>query len=171
MAKKARNNSETSCDDKHLLNKENHVKERWKIYFESIFACKEIVADDNITTIEHIIDDRNESQITMDKIMKALKRMKVGKAAEYDRVSSEILRSGEVKWQVCCTSSLTNAGKAIGETYKANCLPGERARKQGPPRPPEKSDSDAANSPQTIGGDARLPAEPHRLITLKSPAS
>ncbi|GBP58134.1 hypothetical protein EVAR_86296_1 [Eumeta japonica] len=33
-----------------------------------------------------------ESGITIDEIMKALKRMKVGKAAGYDRVSSEILR-------------------------------------------------------------------------------
>ncbi|GBP94938.1 hypothetical protein EVAR_69657_1 [Eumeta japonica] len=33
-------------------------------------------------------------EITMDEIMKSLKRMKVGKAVRYDRVSSEMLRDG-----------------------------------------------------------------------------
>ncbi|GBP82567.1 Transposon TX1 uncharacterized 149 kDa protein [Eumeta japonica] len=40
----------------------------------------------------NIIDDGNESEITMDEIMKALKRMKNGKAAGNDRVSSEMMR-------------------------------------------------------------------------------
>ncbi|GBP00506.1 hypothetical protein EVAR_1028_1 [Eumeta japonica] len=39
-----------------------------------------------------MIDDENENDITVDEIMKASKRMKVEKAAEYDRVSSEMLR-------------------------------------------------------------------------------
>ncbi|GBP67239.1 hypothetical protein EVAR_45073_1 [Eumeta japonica] len=53
----------------------------------------------------------------MDEIMKALKHMEVGKAAEYD-TSFVIDAEGRlgVYWQVCCTSSLINAGKVIGQT-------------------------------------------------------
>ncbi|GBP54701.1 ATP-binding cassette sub-family A member 3 [Eumeta japonica] len=50
------------------------------------------VADDNNAVNEYMIDDGNESEITIDAIMKALKHMKVGKAAGYDKVSSEMLR-------------------------------------------------------------------------------
>ncbi|GBP63058.1 hypothetical protein EVAR_87430_1 [Eumeta japonica] len=48
----------------------------------------------NMLTVTNVymIDDGNKREITMDEIMKALKRMKVGKAAGYDRVSSEMLR-------------------------------------------------------------------------------
>ncbi|GBP20598.1 hypothetical protein EVAR_93712_1 [Eumeta japonica] len=101
MVKKTRNNSETSCihvirdDNGHLLNEENNVKERWKNYFKSIFACEDTVVDDNITATEYMIVDGNESEITMDEIMKALKRMKVRKIAEYYRVSPEMLRGDE----------------------------------------------------------------------------
>ncbi|GBP92231.1 hypothetical protein EVAR_64414_1 [Eumeta japonica] len=52
------------------------------------------VADDNVTATEYMIDDGNESEITMNEIMKALKRMKVGKAAGYDELLSEMLRGG-----------------------------------------------------------------------------
>ncbi|GBP50136.1 hypothetical protein EVAR_42817_1 [Eumeta japonica] len=45
-----------------------------------------------------MIDDENESEITMDEIMKALKRMKIGKAAGYDRVSSEMLKGELNTW-------------------------------------------------------------------------
>ncbi|GBP15357.1 hypothetical protein EVAR_80537_1 [Eumeta japonica] len=99
MVKKAQNNSKTSCihvirdDDGHLLNKENNVNKRGKNYFESVFAYEE-TAHENVIATEYIIHEGNESEITMDEIMKALKRMKVGKAAGYDKVSSEMLRSG-----------------------------------------------------------------------------
>ncbi|GBP29378.1 hypothetical protein EVAR_22750_1 [Eumeta japonica] len=62
--------------------------------FQIVFGCEDTVAKDNFTTTEYKIDDGNESEITMDEIMKALKHMKVGKAAGYDRVSSEMLRGG-----------------------------------------------------------------------------
>ncbi|GBP70286.1 General transcription factor II-I repeat domain-containing protein 2B [Eumeta japonica] len=81
-------------DDGYLLNEENNVKERWKNYFKSVFACNDDVANVNSTATEYVIDDGNESEITMDQIMKALKGMKVGKAAGYDRVSSETQRGG-----------------------------------------------------------------------------
>ncbi|GBP82686.1 hypothetical protein EVAR_27012_1 [Eumeta japonica] len=42
-----------------------------------------------------MIDDGNEREITMDDILKALKRMKVGKTAGYDRDSSEMVRGDE----------------------------------------------------------------------------
>ncbi|GBP81251.1 Myotubularin-related protein 6 [Eumeta japonica] len=92
--KRARNHSEISCtnvikdDNIRLPNEERLVKERWKNYFESIFACEDTVADDTVTATEYMMDDQNE--ITMDEIMKALKRMKVGTAAGYNRVSSEM---------------------------------------------------------------------------------
>ncbi|GBO98692.1 hypothetical protein EVAR_103831_1 [Eumeta japonica] len=82
-------NSETSRihvirdNDGQLLNKENNVKERWKNYFESVFACEDTVADSDVTATEYIIEDTNESEITMNEIIKAPTRMKVGKAAGY----------------------------------------------------------------------------------------
>ncbi|GBP15545.1 hypothetical protein EVAR_9320_1 [Eumeta japonica] len=79
-------------DNGCLLNEEMHVKERWKIYFESVYACEDRVADDNVTAAEYMIDDGNESEITMDEILKALKRMKVRKTSGYDKFSSEMLR-------------------------------------------------------------------------------
>ncbi|GBP15443.1 Mini-chromosome maintenance complex-binding protein [Eumeta japonica] len=80
-------------DDGHLLNEKNNVKERWKNYFLSIFACEDTVADDNVTSTEYMIDDANKSEITMDEIMKALKCMKVRKF-KYDIVMSDMLRGG-----------------------------------------------------------------------------
>ncbi|GBP80524.1 hypothetical protein EVAR_63274_1 [Eumeta japonica] len=91
LIKKARKNSEKSCthvsrdDDGHLLNEE-------KNYFESVFASEDTFADDDVTAAECMIDGGNESEITMDEIKKVLKLMEVGKAAGYDRVSSEMLR-------------------------------------------------------------------------------
>ncbi|GBP08001.1 hypothetical protein EVAR_78124_1 [Eumeta japonica] len=78
----------------HFLNKENNMKELWKNHFGSVLACEDTVADGNVTATEYMIDDGNESEITMDEILKALKRTKVGKAAGYGRTSSEILRGG-----------------------------------------------------------------------------
>ncbi|GBP71600.1 hypothetical protein EVAR_10813_1 [Eumeta japonica] len=98
MTKKSRKISETSCinvirdDDRCLLNEENRTKERCENYFEGVFACEDTVADDSVTATEYMNDDGNEREITMNEIMKALKRMNVGKAAGYDRVSSEMLR-------------------------------------------------------------------------------
>ncbi|GBP93647.1 hypothetical protein EVAR_66716_1 [Eumeta japonica] len=52
------------------------------------------VADGNVTAVVCMIDDGKESEIKMDEIMKALKRMKLAKAAGFDRASSEMLRNG-----------------------------------------------------------------------------
>ncbi|GBP18830.1 hypothetical protein EVAR_93258_1 [Eumeta japonica] len=49
----------------------------------------------------------------MDEIMKALKCMKVGKAAGYDSFVKDAKGWWGVQWQACSISSLTNAGKAI----------------------------------------------------------
>ncbi|GBP70209.1 hypothetical protein EVAR_7475_1 [Eumeta japonica] len=58
-------------------------------------ALEDAVADDNVSATEYVIDEGNESEITMNEIIYALKHMKVGKAAGYDRVSSKMLkRSG-----------------------------------------------------------------------------
>ncbi|GBP34389.1 hypothetical protein EVAR_7442_1 [Eumeta japonica] len=84
LVKKAGNNSETSYihvirdDDGHLLNEENNLKERWKKLFKSVFAKEDSVVDDKVIASEYMIDDGNENEITMDKIMKAPKRMKIG---------------------------------------------------------------------------------------------
>ncbi|GBP68258.1 hypothetical protein EVAR_48624_1 [Eumeta japonica] len=92
--------TETIMNSK-VMNNESHVKERWKNYLESVFAC-----DDTVTETECMIDDGNEREITTDEIMKALKRMKVGKATRYNKVSSEMLRGGRPYWQVCCINVL-----------------------------------------------------------------
>ncbi|GBP22083.1 hypothetical protein EVAR_94122_1 [Eumeta japonica] len=82
-------------DDGHLLNEENNVKERWKNYFVSVYTCEDTVADNNIIATEYMIDVENEGEIRMDKIMKALKHIKVGKPVGYDRVLSVMLRGGQ----------------------------------------------------------------------------
>ncbi|GBP37602.1 Kelch-like protein 21 [Eumeta japonica] len=64
-----------------------------------------MVADDNVTATEHMIDDGNESKITMDEILEALKCMKIGIAVGYDRTSSEVLRSGEAHRLVLAATS------------------------------------------------------------------
>ncbi|GBP52396.1 hypothetical protein EVAR_4679_1 [Eumeta japonica] len=86
---------------------------------ESIFACGDTVADDNVTATEYMIDDGNESEITMDEIMKALKRTKVGKAAVYDRVSSEMLRGGG-----CIMGSLLH--QFFNKCWKSHRVPNDR---------------------------------------------
>ncbi|GBP28589.1 hypothetical protein EVAR_85788_1 [Eumeta japonica] len=58
------------------------------------FQDMDTVVDDNVTVTEYLIYDGKESEIMTSEIMKALKSMKVGKAAGYDRVSSEMLRDG-----------------------------------------------------------------------------
>ncbi|GBP49650.1 hypothetical protein EVAR_37432_1 [Eumeta japonica] len=60
-----------------------------------VFESKNTVTDGNvITTAAYMIDDENE--IMMGELMKELKLMKVRKADEYDRVSSEMLEGGGV---------------------------------------------------------------------------
>ncbi|GBP66859.1 hypothetical protein EVAR_18030_1 [Eumeta japonica] len=61
------------------------------------------MGDNNVATTEYMIDDRNISEIMVDGIMKVLKRMKVGKAARSDGVSSEMLRAdGGVMTSLMC---------------------------------------------------------------------
>ncbi|GBP96759.1 hypothetical protein EVAR_68206_1 [Eumeta japonica] len=66
---------------------------------------EDTVTDYNVIVTEFVIDEDNENEITMEE--------KAGEAAGYDRVSSEMLRSGK-EWQVCSTSSLISSGKATG---------------------------------------------------------
>ncbi|GBP75181.1 hypothetical protein EVAR_90350_1 [Eumeta japonica] len=102
-------------DDGHLLNEGSNVEESWKSYFECVFACEDTVGDDSVTATEYMTDDRNESDITVNDIMKALKRMKVRKAVGNDIVSSEMLRdSGKYSGKLAVSIFLTNARKAIG---------------------------------------------------------
>ncbi|GBP14876.1 hypothetical protein EVAR_75457_1 [Eumeta japonica] len=52
------------------------------------------ITDDNVTATEYMIHDENESEITMNEIMKVLKRMEVRKAAGYD----SFVRDVEGRW-------------------------------------------------------------------------
>ncbi|GBP39899.1 hypothetical protein EVAR_83034_1 [Eumeta japonica] len=61
--------------------------------WRSLFRYSEFAVD-NLTATEYMIDDGNESSITMDEIIKAIKHMNVRKSAGYDRISSEMLRGG-----------------------------------------------------------------------------
>ncbi|GBP43766.1 hypothetical protein EVAR_28941_1 [Eumeta japonica] len=65
-----------------------------------------------------MIDDGNESEITTDEIMKALKRMKVGKAVGYDRVSSEMLRGGGEGEKVKQVKECANVGSLFANDGK-----------------------------------------------------
>ncbi|GBP78332.1 hypothetical protein EVAR_9338_1 [Eumeta japonica] len=67
----------------------------WKNCLESFFAYEDAVADDNVTGTEYMIDDGNKSEITMNEVMKALKYMKIGKAAGYDK-TREVLNAADI---------------------------------------------------------------------------
>ncbi|GBP15864.1 hypothetical protein EVAR_12463_1 [Eumeta japonica] len=74
--------------------------ERWNNYFESVIACEDTVADDNVTATEYMIDDGNESETTTKEFLKALKRKKsqmvfyifVDLEKAYDRVKTNDVR-------------------------------------------------------------------------------
>ncbi|XP_061704212.1 uncharacterized protein LOC133515657 [Cydia pomonella] len=91
-------NSElNSIKDKNgrLVNEEECILKRWKEYFESLFDREEAntpISDLN-ESIEYVSE--NEDSISMDEIVKALKGMKSGKAAGYDKVSVEMLKAGQ----------------------------------------------------------------------------
>ncbi|KAJ2941451.1 hypothetical protein O0L34_g3669 [Tuta absoluta] len=84
--------SRIRSQDGSVIKGEECVLKRWKEYFESLFEKEDLAQE--ITTAE-VDEIENESEIEMDEIVKALKSMKSGKAAGYDRVSVEMLKAGE----------------------------------------------------------------------------
>ncbi|GBP76803.1 hypothetical protein EVAR_42653_1 [Eumeta japonica] len=84
----------------------------WKVAKSVLIdeAKKDTVADDDVTAPEYMLDDGNECEI-----VKALKRMKVEKAAGYDRVSSEML-SGDIEKRVNAGNKANGALFAITKT-------------------------------------------------------
>ncbi|KAI5639977.1 reverse transcriptase (RNA-dependent DNA polymerase) domain-containing protein [Phthorimaea operculella] len=84
--------SRIRSQDGSVIKGEECVLKRWKEYFESLFEKEDLVQE---ITILEVNDIENESEIEMDEIVKALKSMKYGKAAGYDRVSVEMLKAGE----------------------------------------------------------------------------
>ncbi|KAI5639199.1 reverse transcriptase (RNA-dependent DNA polymerase) domain-containing protein [Phthorimaea operculella] len=78
--------------DGSIIKGEECVLKRWKEYFESLFEKEDLVEE---MTIQEVEDREIDSEIDMDEIVKALKSMKSGKAAGYDRVSVEMLKAGE----------------------------------------------------------------------------
>ncbi|XP_048481496.1 uncharacterized protein LOC125489526 [Plutella xylostella] len=91
-------------EDGCILNDETLVLKRWKEYFD---VSEEASVS---STSDPSQDKDSESEISMDEIMKAMKSMKVGKAAGYDRITMEMLRAGEglvasLLWlffKICC---------------------------------------------------------------------
>ncbi|CAK1597415.1 unnamed protein product [Parnassius mnemosyne] len=75
-----------------ILNDEVLSLRRWKEYFESVFMSDETI---ELNEIEIPKEEEIDRDISIDEIMKAMKSMKAGKAAGYDRVSLEMLRAGE----------------------------------------------------------------------------
>ncbi|CAK1594698.1 unnamed protein product [Parnassius mnemosyne] len=75
-----------------ILNDEVLSLRRWKEYFESVFMSDETF---DLNEIEIPKEEEIDRDISIDEIMKAMKNMKAGKAAGYDRVSLEMLRAGE----------------------------------------------------------------------------
>ncbi|KAI5644408.1 reverse transcriptase (RNA-dependent DNA polymerase) domain-containing protein [Phthorimaea operculella] len=84
--------SRIRSQDGSVIKGEECVLKRWKEYFESLFEKEDLVQE---ITIPEVNDIENESEIEMDEIVKALKSMKYGKAAGYDRVSVEMPKAGE----------------------------------------------------------------------------
>ncbi|XP_047998354.1 uncharacterized protein LOC125235808 [Leguminivora glycinivorella] len=73
-----------------LLNGEECILKRWQEYFESLFEREEA----NMLT-SGLNGNLSMDEISMDEIVKALKGMKSGKAAGYDKVSAEMLKAGQ----------------------------------------------------------------------------
>ncbi|KAI5635653.1 reverse transcriptase (RNA-dependent DNA polymerase) domain-containing protein [Phthorimaea operculella] len=84
--------SRIRSQDGSIIKGEECVLKRWKEYFESLFEKEDLVEE---MTIQEVEDREIDSEIDMDEIVKALKSMKSGKAAGYDRVSVEMLKAGE----------------------------------------------------------------------------
>ncbi|KAI5644400.1 reverse transcriptase (RNA-dependent DNA polymerase) domain-containing protein [Phthorimaea operculella] len=84
--------SRIRSQDGSIIRGEECVLKRWKEYFESLFEKEDIAQEIPTEEMNEIV---NESEIEMDEIVKALKSMKSGKAAGYDRVSVEMLKAGE----------------------------------------------------------------------------
>ncbi|CAG4976084.1 unnamed protein product [Parnassius apollo] len=76
-----------------ILNDEVSNLNRWKEYFESVFMSEESYELNELEKLEKEVERGME--ISVDEIMKAMKSMKAGKAAGYDRVSLEMLRAGK----------------------------------------------------------------------------
>lgn len=96
MVRKARRNTDSKLsvvrdENGMIMTDERDVLERWKQHFESLFerdqASTKTVDGGNY---ERIL----ELEISTEEIMKAMKSMKMGKAAGFDRVSAEMLRAG-----------------------------------------------------------------------------
>ncbi|GBP39656.1 hypothetical protein EVAR_25480_1 [Eumeta japonica] len=66
-------------------------------------TCKDLkirakeFADYHVTATEYMIDDENESEITMDKIMKALKRMKGGNLPDMIQFGQKLRDAGDLE--------------------------------------------------------------------------
>ncbi|CAK1602027.1 unnamed protein product [Parnassius mnemosyne] len=98
--KTARGKSSTSelstirSQDGSIIKGEEYVLKRWKEYFESLFEREEVQVQHLPPSTETNISV-DEYEISMDEIVKALKSMRLGKAAGYDRITVEMLRAGQ----------------------------------------------------------------------------
>ncbi|GBP77760.1 hypothetical protein EVAR_98453_1 [Eumeta japonica] len=81
----------------------DEAKKSARRIFSKAFTCECTVTDDNVTATEYMINDGNESKITMDEIMKALKPMTVGKAVGYD---TSFVRDAEGRWRYSCKTAV-----------------------------------------------------------------
>ncbi|CAG5039924.1 unnamed protein product [Parnassius apollo] len=77
----------------YILNDEVLSLKRWKEYFKSVFMSEEKTCVLSIVEIPK--EEKRGSEISIDEIMKAMKSMKAGMTAGYDRVSLEMLRAVE----------------------------------------------------------------------------
>ncbi|GBP48839.1 hypothetical protein EVAR_8447_1 [Eumeta japonica] len=92
--------------------------------FRKWFAREDTVPDDNVTATAYVIGAENE--ITMDKIVIALKHMKDGKTAGYVKVSPEILMRGggmvtSLLYQL--SHKCSNSRRLSSDRYKAIIVP------------------------------------------------
>ena len=110
--------------DGSIIKGEECMLKRWKEHFESLFERDE--TGTNISPAKNNESEINICEISMEEIMKALKCMKSGKAAGYDRVSVEMLKAGRgiVASQLYCLFNLCwTKGQVPEDWTKAVIVP------------------------------------------------
>lgn len=106
-----------------VLDNEKCVLMRWKEYFESLFDSTEERDDEDM---QFLMNESEKEGISTDDIVSALKSMKSGKAAGYDRITVEMLKSGEgvvASLLYCLFNMCWKQGKVPSDWCKAVIVP------------------------------------------------
>lgn len=110
-----------------LVTDEKGVLQEWMKYFESLFEADGSMLEASDKRVEDEEETEvDERDIYMDEIISAMKSMKKGKAAGYDRITVEMLRGGKelvASWLCLIFNKCWNSGKVPEDWRKAVVVP------------------------------------------------